>query len=177
MKTAIIVALFAQTALCVESPVERDLAKLRSDRDRAVAAATDPIQRKYKSQLEQLLRRAMRNEDLGAAVKIKEAIEAIPASVLLGKPHPTTSQELKDFLHGTTWEISNGDPTAVSIYTLTFNRNGTFKHSDGREGAYEVSGPSAFKMWGHDPATLNAGFNAFRASGSATAYYGKLKID
>lgn len=178
MKTAIVLIAFLVAATASgQSPFERDLKKLTEDRDKALAAASDPIQFKYKTLLEQLMQRATRNEDLNAAVKIKEAIAKIPASALIGKPHPTTAEELKDFLHGTTWNVSNNSPSEAVVYTLTFNKNGTFKHSDGRTGRFEVSGPKTFKMWGYDPATLNEGFNEFKAVGAAATYFGKLKTD
>ena len=160
-----------------QSSYERDLVKLTEDRDKALIAASEPIHRKYKALLEQLMQRATRDQDLNAAIKIKDAIAKIPTHGLVAKPHPKTVQELKEFLDGTIWNISDKTPTGVVSYTLTFNKNGTFQHSDGRTGKFEVSGPNDFKMWGYDPATLNKDFNQFRAVASATVYFGNLKAD
>jgi hypothetical protein len=62
--------------------------------------------------LDQLLRKATQANDLDAAVKIKAQISAIPVIVQLGRPRPKTADELKEFLHGTTWNISDGSPNA-----------------------------------------------------------------
>jgi hypothetical protein len=178
MKTIIIlISLLLAPACFAQSSFERDLTKLTEDRDKALVRVSDPIQRKYKESLEQLMQRATRNGDLDAAIKIKDAIAKIPVSIIVTKPHPKTAQELKEFLDGTIWEISDKTPTGKVLYTLTFNKNGTFIHSEGRTGIFEVSGPNDFKMWGFDPATLNEDFNQFRAVGSATVYFGRLKTD
>ena len=160
MKTTIIlISLLLGSLSFAQSSFERDLAKLTEDRDKALVRASDPIHRKYKELLEQLMQRATRNGDLDTAIKIKEAIAEIPASILVTKPHPKTGQELKEFLDGTIWNISDKSPTGEVLYTLTFDKNGTFKHSDGRTGKFEVSGPNEFRMWGYDPATLNKDFH------------------
>jgi hypothetical protein len=178
MKTSItLISLLLASVSFAQSSFERDLAKLTEDRDKALVRASDPIQRKYKELLEQLMQRATRNGDLDAAIKIKDAIAKIPASILVTKPHPKTAQELREFLDGTIWNISDKSPTGEVLYTLTFDKNGTFKHSDGRTGKFEVTGPNDFKMWGYDPATLNKDFNQFRAVASATVYFGNLKAD
>jgi hypothetical protein len=178
MKTSItLISLLLSSLSFAQSAFERDLEKLTEDRDKALVRVSDPIQRKYKELLEQLMQRATRNGDLDVAIKIKDAIAKIPASIVVTKPHPKTAQELKEFLDGTIWNISDKSPTGEILYTLTFDKNGTFKHSDGRTGTFEVSGPNNFKRWGYDPATLNEDFNQFRAVGSATVYFGKLKTD
>lgn len=70
----------ATTSLYAESPFERELADLKAQRDKALAAAIDPINRRYQASLEPLLRRATQANDLTAALKIKaEQGESIPA--------------------------------------------------------------------------------------------------
>ncbi len=159
-----------------ESPLARDLKRLTEDRDRALAAVADPIQLKYRSLLEQLMRKAVANQDLDTAVQIKEAIARIPVTALEKGLQPKTAEQLKEFLNKTSWNITTNSPSGEAEYTLTFNRNGTFKHSDGRTGGYETSGPNTFKMWGYDSATLNERFDEFRAvAASGVTYFGKLK--
>ena len=82
--TTSISILFALHA-AAESPYERDLAQLRAQRDKSLAAATEPINRRFKESLEDLLRRATQANDLEAAVKVKEEIK------LLGIDQPTAS--------------------------------------------------------------------------------------
>ncbi len=178
MKTAIILAsiLFADH-VHAESMYERDLQSITEIRDRDLAAATAPIMRKYKQSLEQLLQSATRNQDLETAVKIKAALAAIPPTALTGKKPPTTPEELKEFMSGTVWNITTNSPTGPTEYTLTFSRNGTFKHSDGRTGQFEITGADSFKMWGYDPAKLDRNFSQFQATGAGgIIYFGKLKV-
>src|SRR5205814_733581 len=46
------------TPLHAESAFERELIQLREQRDRSIAAANEPIQRRYQASLDNLLRRA-----------------------------------------------------------------------------------------------------------------------
>lgn len=175
-KTIILTLLLLVHVSFAQSSFERELHKLTEERDKALARSSEPIQRKYKELLERLMQRATRDGDLDAAIKIKEAIAMIPTSILASKPRPKTAQELREFLDETVWNISNKTPTGDVAYTLTFDKNGTFKYSDGRIGAYEVVGPNDFKIAG-DPATLNSEFNQFRAVSVYTVYFGKLKTN
>ena len=59
-----------------DSEYDRQLAALAAERDKAIAGATEPINRRYQAALEQLLRRATQSSDLEAAVKIKAALAA-----------------------------------------------------------------------------------------------------
>ncbi|MES2657820.1 MAG: hypothetical protein V4689_04335 [Verrucomicrobiota bacterium] len=179
MKISIVlISLLVAAGASAESPFTRDFKKLTEDRDRALAAVSDPIQLKYKALLEQLMQKATSAQDLDAAIQIKEAIAKIPTPASVKNEQPKTAEELKEFLHRTKWDISNSSPTAEATYTLTFNKNGTFKHTDGRTGGYEALGPKTFKMWGHDTATLNDGFTEFRAvAASGIVYFGRLKKD
>jgi hypothetical protein len=61
----------SSSALFAASPLERELAQLREQRDKAIAAATEPINRRYQTSLEQLLRRATQAADLETANRIK----------------------------------------------------------------------------------------------------------
>ena len=58
------------------SEYDRQLAELAAQRDKAIAEASEPINRRYQTSLEQLLRKATQANDLDAAVKIKNAIAA-----------------------------------------------------------------------------------------------------
>ena len=64
---------FSQTSL------ERDRIQLREQRDKALATAAEPINRKYQASLEQLLKRATQLNDLDTAVKLKDELTVIQA--------------------------------------------------------------------------------------------------
>ena len=76
------VALVALTAtawptLLQAADAAHDLDLLIADHDRAVAAALDPVNRRYVTQLESLQRRATQANDLETALKIKKMIDEI----------------------------------------------------------------------------------------------------
>ncbi|WP_193210609.1 lectin-like protein [Luteolibacter marinus] len=58
-------------ALMAQSQIDRDLAKLKEQRDKAVAAAIEPIERKYFERLDQLLKRAIQANDISSIEKIR----------------------------------------------------------------------------------------------------------
>ena len=178
MKLTTLVAVLALGSACsafAQSQYERELNQLNQERDKALLTATEPVYRRYRVSLEQLLRKATQANDLDAAVKIKAQFSAIPATAQLGKPKPKTADELKDFLHGTTWNIANGSPDAKPSYTYTFSKSGTVKHSNGQTGPLSFTGPRSLKIWNYDPAEFNEDFTGFRAQGAHTVYFGTLK--
>ena len=83
MKYTIVATLIVASIPCLhaESLFERELKQLRDQRDKAVAAAAEPINRRYQASLEQLLRRATQGNDLETALKIKQE---------MGNPAATT---------------------------------------------------------------------------------------
>jgi hypothetical protein len=67
----------------------RDFDRATLEHDRAVAAALEPIHRRYRAELENLLRRATQSNDLDTAVRIKQQLEKLgpntPANLPAGK--------------------------------------------------------------------------------------------
>lgn len=61
--------------------VEEELKQLQQQREKALAAATDPIDRKYQEALEQMLRRALQAKDVEGAVKIQGLLSSQPGVV------------------------------------------------------------------------------------------------
>lgn len=120
-------------SLMAVSPLERELAQMREERDKAVAAATDPINRRYQSSLEQLLRRATQTNDLDTANKIKAemtggAAEPQAATQFAGGP-----RAIEKALPGQwNWEGSSHKTWG------TFVQNGEFR-MDGITHGWKVS--------------------------------------
>lgn len=94
-----------------------------------------------------------------------------------GKPRPKSAAELEDFLAGTVWNIRDGSPDAPVQYTITFNKDGTFRHSDGRNGKVTFTGARTFDLWNYDPAKLAEDLKTFRAKGTTTIYFGTLRTE
>jgi hypothetical protein len=102
------------SAWAADAALERERQQLRSQRDQAVKAAVEPIDRRYQASLEQLLRKAMQNNDLDTAVKIKQDLAALKA----GGPE----NELEKQLFGK-WRIRN--PRNGWTDEWTINPDGT----------------------------------------------------
>jgi hypothetical protein len=100
-----------------ESPIEREFKQLKQQREKALAAAAEPINRRYKDSLDQLLRRATQGNDLAAAVAVKEELAAI-GSPAAANAQGSTSDKIA--LAGSVWQWAtketvafNADNTAV----------------------------------------------------------------
>lgn len=158
-----------------EPEPEQKLAQITEQHDKALAAATDPIDQLYRTALEQLLQKANESSNPTFAAKVKAAIARLQAGTKSPKGKPTTAGDLKAFLAGTVWNISDDRPDGKVLYTLTFLKNGTFLHSDGRTGAWSAQSARDLKLWNWDPATLNEDLTQFRAVGTGVVYFGNLK--
>ena len=172
--TAFLFSVGLASAAWADSPFEVQLQKLQAARDADAAKALAPIDKKLHDDLTELLEQAMKGGDLDAAIKIRNALRGKSTGESEVR-RPSTSAELREFLHGTTWNISDRKPDSEVLYTLTFDRNGTFRHSDGRTGRYEATSGSSFIMWGYDPAVLNEEGSSFAAVSKATPYFGARK--
>jgi hypothetical protein len=87
MKPGIILSVLS---LLISTPIlrgdpgyDKQLMELQSQRDKELSFATDPIYRRYRTALEELLQKATQANNLDAAVKIKAALDA-PQRVSLG---------------------------------------------------------------------------------------------
>ena len=74
---AVCVLIMAGAAVSSETLFERELERLRSDHEKAVATALAPIERRYQADLEALLHRATRANDIDAATKIKRVLDEV----------------------------------------------------------------------------------------------------
>lgn len=95
----------AVSAVAADSPFERDLKQLTEQREKALATAVDPINRRYQASLDQLLQRATQAKDLDAAVKIREALAEVGSSAASGdtsKPKITKAAQERR-LNKTAW--------------------------------------------------------------------------
>jgi hypothetical protein len=103
-----------------ESRFVTELNRLALDRDKALASAAAPINKKYKDALSALLERATKASDLDAALKIRNAIESLTALAARGIDPVTvkTRRALQKALIGTSWsmaETREGAPTSKFV--------------------------------------------------------------
>ena len=144
LTSTFLLILATASILLGETPFERELTQLKEQRDRAAATAVEPINRRYKESLDQLLRRATQGNDLDTALKIKTELgtaPAIPATPKAGAPLPDPKapapaagalMDLKLQLPGTKWKAVNDG------HILEFRPGGTFVEWGVKVGKYEA---------------------------------------
>ena len=141
-----------------ESPYERDLNQLKGQRDKALTAATDPINRRYKESLDDLLRRATQASDLDAATKIKEEINQLG----IASPVSISSFTEKLLKQAWTWTSSPG-----SRAKLEFTRDGNVIHAGWKDAKWAAKPPNTLVItMGNAKATLkfNEAMTAFEGT-------------
>jgi hypothetical protein len=109
---AILTFVVSTGSLVAQSAFDREYQQLTDQRNKALAAASEPINRRYKADLGVLLRKATQGNDLPTAVKIKEAITKLEgASPALGSSNKPSGS----------WRFTiNGRD-----YVRTFHEDGT----------------------------------------------------
>lgn len=95
------------------SPIEKEFLQLREKRDKALATVAEPINEGYRASLEQLLKRAIAEDDKDSAAKIQfelqslgevEIRRSLPVANLASAPELTA---LHQQLAGTKWRINH----------------------------------------------------------------------
>ena len=67
-------------SLHAQSPFLREFNQLQEQRDKAITAAIEPVNRRYQASLEQLMRKATQANDLDTANRIKQALTITTAT-------------------------------------------------------------------------------------------------
>jgi hypothetical protein len=121
MKLQIALMLAAAASSLGETQFEKEFTKLAQDREVALRAAAEPINRRYEASLESLQKRATQGGDLETALKVKTAIEQLGA-----KPQTAFAKLAGKW----TVRYSNG---AVREYTIRPDGTVVFDEEDGRK--------------------------------------------
>ena len=79
-KTVLLVLGVLALTAAADSPFSRDYKVLQDQYRKALAAAEEPINRRYQTSLEQLLRQATSGNDLETAIQIKEELTKLGAN-------------------------------------------------------------------------------------------------
>lgn len=84
-------AILSTSPLLAETDIAREMNQLQDQHITEVNAAIKPLNRRYQSSLEQLLRRATQAKDADTAAKIQEQLAALNdgAAAAAGQPHYT----------------------------------------------------------------------------------------
>ena len=159
-------------SVSAESPNERDFKQLRADRDKAAAAAMEPVNRHYREGLDKLFRRATQAAELDLAKEIQAELQgaggaaAVVAATGTGAPlatnPPVDKADLRKLFEETEWESFKGSSSAV---TFLFGRGGNFTSSGSFGKFYTLEAPDVLKLWGADPKKdRKAAFRLFRVN-------------
>ncbi len=150
--TALLACLFFLAAgplLAETSDIGRELNQIEDQHTKAVAAALEPITRRYQVALEQLLKRATQTNDLDTALKIKEHLAAIDASAVspsTGKPR-YTAETLHQMLYISEWSWAAKPELAQSSLTrVSFTRDGQFTMGGKPMSPFKVMSPTTVQL-------------------------------
>ena len=170
------------SSLQAETPFEREYKLLRDQRDKAIAAAIDPINRRHQASLDQLLRRATQGNDLETALKIKQELGAAAASVAV-TPQPTaqttgnkikTKREIEKYLTNTSWDVVQ-TKSKSPWGSLTFKEKGVLSFQKDRKWSVTTNGKVLLEQFQVEfSADMKAFTVVWGASGELTA---TLKLD
>ena len=145
--------IFCASTLRAESAFEREFTQAREQRDKAIASAVDPINRRYQTTLEQLLRKATQANDLDAALKIQNELKSIRSV--------SPSIDLRAAIEEKEW---TWERPAVFEW-IKFKRDGTLQHQAGWNGTWKIAGPRSVNI-----TTPNNTSGVLEFNENATAY-------
>ena len=139
----LIVLLFSTGTLCAQTAAARELMQAQEQRDKALAAAAEPINRRYQASLEALVRRATQAGDLTTSIKIREELEKLGAPGAATGPLIGTTEmqrnQLRARLRGSTWLWGSK--------TFTLHPDGTTSGSWlPRKGTWKITGPRTAEL-------------------------------
>lgn len=121
----LIAATLQAPRLSAETANERDFKQLRANRDKAAAAALEPINERYKEELDKLLKRATQDADLELANTIQKELEAVGGSATVVTQLTTGKAGLKQMFEGTDWDYwLLNKPTGVPAGRISFRKAG-----------------------------------------------------
>ena len=154
-------------SLAAESPNERDYKQLRANRDKAAAAALEPINRRYKEELDKLFKKATQAAELDLARDIQGELQvaggAAAAKSAGGSPAGTTAPnapadktDLRKLIENSEWSVweglkEEGEATGRTIFQRGGKMSGSGQQS--RLKYYALAAPDILKLYQRDPKT------------------------
>ena len=99
MKSILLLLLITIGSCRAATDYEREFKQLSDDREKALKAASEPINRRYQTGLEALLKKATQGGDLETALKIRNSLDGLTGAKVK-KPAATNPREFVG-----TWEL------------------------------------------------------------------------
>jgi len=138
--------LFSASPLLAESDIAREMTRLQDDYTKAVAAATEPLSKRYQASLEQLLQRATLAKDTENAAKIQAQLTALQAATASPTAKPQHTREaLRQLLLTTEWVWSAKPDDRTNTTHVTFTQN-QFVMSGKPFCAYKIIDPFTLEL-------------------------------
>lgn len=130
--TSLVLLALVPHPLFGQGAYDRELKELTEERDRALASASEPINRRYKASLEQLLRKATQNNDLQAALKIDEALRTLGRTIPAGAIADPTGK----------WKWTSGRIITIQSdgkFTVDKGGGGTWRWKNPKKGEFTLT--------------------------------------
>ncbi len=138
-------------SLRAETNTEREFQQLRANRDKATAAAVEPINRRYKEELEKLFKKATQGAELNLANTIRKELEAAGGSAT-GVTEPTADKVgLKQMFEGSDWDYwlannPNGEPAGRLSFRQAGKLSATNMPKESALTYYELVAPDIVRL-------------------------------
>ncbi len=116
----------AACPLLAETDIGREMNQLQDQHNKAVAAATEPLKRRYQTSLEQLLKRATQANELDTALRIREQLTALGVAAVSPTAKPRYTKETLPQLLTTSqwsWSTKAGPPDHSNNTRVTFTKD------------------------------------------------------
>ena len=166
---AFVTLLFTQISNAANSQLANELAQLQDQHTKAIAAAAEPVNRLYKSSLEQLLRRATQASDFEAALTIKKEIDSLnsPAQNTATATTPVTPAgapggskiALKQQLSNTKWSVELAQDAQKPFGWVVLNADNTTQSGwHDRKGTWEIVSSNQIRVHANKDPNLFADF-------------------
>lgn len=179
MKTLIMIVLAGVIGFAhgqdLASEVPSHLQGLRSWYERQLEQTDQAYLRELQQTRDAYLNAGQNESAKDVETEMARVQKQISGSEIINKQHPSTSAELLEYLHGTTWSIRYGSTAGEEEYRMTFDRVGTLTLNTGRVSKLQVYGPKTIRLWAYDTATVSDQFNHFTSVDcNGKVYYGVL---
>lgn len=146
---SLITLLALASTFAAETQHAAELARLREQQVKAAQAALEPLTRRYRAALEDLMKRATGARDLETAVKIKEELDAMAVNApavrtssapIAGSPE-ALAQAFEQRLVGTRWAFPVNDQPAANRW-IRFEKDGVLSMGwwGDLKGAWKITG-------------------------------------
>ncbi len=145
----LLLATFLLASAAGQTDTARELKQFQEQREKALAAAAEPINQRYSASLQQLLRRAVQTNDPDTANKVRAELQKLGVTAsstgagggsALGQTDEVRRNALRTHLRDTKWKLGGNK-------SFELRADGSTSSSwHGKKGTWKVTGPNTAEI-------------------------------